>query len=95
MGHAKDIKPIATLPVSGLVSDFVEDDGLLYVATDAGVVEVIDLFTQKVVNQIHFKPMKTFMGDFVPVRVHSVDRFQGKTLLVTSGSSAYRNGLGT
>ena len=91
VGQAKDINPIATLPISGLVSDFVEDDGLLYVATDAGVVEVIDLFTQKVVSQIHLQPIKTFMRDFVPVRVHSVDRFKGKTLLVTSGTSAYRN----
>jgi len=89
--QTKDIKPIATLPVSGLVSDFVEDAGLLYVATDAGVVEIIDLFTQKRVSQIRFEPMKTMMGDKVPVRVHSVDRHRGKTLLVTSGSSAYRN----
>jgi len=71
MGHNKDIKPIATLPVSGLVGDFVEDDGLLYVGTDAGVVDIIDLFTQKTVSQIHFKPMKTMMGNEVPVRVHS------------------------
>ena len=91
MGHNKDIKPIATLPVSGLVGDFVEDDGLLYVGTDAGVVDIIDLFTQKTVSQIHFKPMKTMMGNEVPVRVHSIDRHQGKTLLVTSGVSGYRN----
>jgi len=91
MGHSKDIKPIATLPVSGLVGDFVEDDGLLYVGTDAGVVDIIDLFTQKVVSQIHFKPIKTMMGESVPVRVHSIDRHQGKTLLVTSTRSGYRN----
>jgi len=89
--HAKDIKPIATLQTSGLVSDFVEDTGLLYVATDAGVVDVIDLFSQKLVSQIHFKPIKTLMGDEVSVRVHSIDRYQGKTLMVTSGISGYRN----
>jgi len=89
--HAKDIQPIATLEVSGLVSDFVEDNRLLYVATDAGVVDIIDLFSQQIVSQIKFDPMQTVMGDEVPTRVHSIDRFEGKTLLVTSGITAYRN----
>ena len=91
MNHARDIKPIATLQTSGLVSDFVEDDRLLYVATDAGVVDIIDLFTQKIVSQIKFNPLQTVMGDEVATRIHSIDRFEGKTLLVTSGVSAYRN----
>jgi len=89
--HAKDIKPIATIEVSGLVSDFVEDDRLLYVATDAGVVDIIDLFSQEIVSQIRFDPLETMHGDKIPTRVHSIDRFEGKTLLVTSGISAYRN----
>jgi len=89
--YAKDITPIATLKVSGLVSDFVKDGDYLFVATDEGIVEIIDLFTQKVVNQIQLEPLKTTMGDLVPARIHSVDRYQGKTLLVSSGVSAYRN----
>jgi len=89
--NAKDITPVATIKASGLVSDFVEDNGYLYVATDAGSVDIIDLRTQKIVKQIIFEPLKTAMGDFVPTRVHSVDRSHGKTLLVTSGTSAYRN----
>jgi WD40 repeat protein len=35
--------------------------------------------------------MKISTGEYVPTRVHSVDRFQGRTLFVTSGISAYRN----
>ncbi|RLA70325.1 MAG: nitrate reductase [Epsilonproteobacteria bacterium] len=91
MNHAKDIQPITTLKVSGLVSDFVKDGDYLYVATDEGIVEIIDLFTQKVVNQIRLEPIKTTMGNLVPTRIHSIDRYQGKTLLVSSGASAYRN----
>jgi len=91
ISEAKDIKPIATLQASGLVSDFVEDSGYMYVATDAGVVDIIDLVSQKIVNQIKFKALKTAMGDTVPVRVHSIDRYQGKTLMVTSSISAWRN----
>ena len=89
--YAKNISPIVTIEASGLVSDFVEDAGFIYVATDAGVVDIIDLSSQKIVKQISFEPMKISTGEYIPIRVHSVDRFQGKTLLVTSGISAYRN----
>ena len=88
---AKNIKPIVTIETSGLVSDFVEDGGYLYVATDAGVVDIIDLSSQKIVKQINFEPMETSTGEYVPTRIHSIDRFQGKTLFVTSDISAYRN----
>jgi len=89
--YAKEITPIAIIETSGLVSDFVEDNGYLYIATDAGVVDIIDLSQQKIIDQIHFEPLKTAMGDLVPTRIHSIDRDKGKTLLVTSGISAYRN----
>ncbi len=89
--YAKNIKPIVTIETSGLVSDFVEDGGYLYVATDAGVVDIIDLSSQKIVKQINFEPMETSTGEYVPTRIHSIDRFQGKTLFVTSDISAYRN----
>ena len=88
---AKDITPITTIETSGLVSDFVEDSGYLYVATDTGVVDIIDLSQQKIIDQIHFEPLKTAIGDLIPTRIHSIDRNKGKTLLITSGISAYRN----
>lgn len=90
-GMAKDISPIATIKTSGMVSDFAEDAGLLYVATDAGIVDIIDLSTQKTVRQIHFAPLLTAKGDYVPARIHSIDRAKGKTLIVTSAQNAYRN----
>ena len=89
--YTKEIHPITTIEASGIVSDFIEDAGYLYVATDAGVVDIIDLSSQKIVKQINFEPMETSTGEFIPTRIHSVDRFQGKTLLVTSDISAYRN----
>ena len=89
--YAKNISPIVTMEASGLVSDFVEDAGYLYVATDAGVVDIIDLSTQKIIKQIHFEPMQISTGEYIPTRIHSVDRFQGKTLLVTSAINAYRD----
>lgn len=89
--QAKDIFPVAKIEASGLVSDFVEDKGMLYVATDAGSVDIIDLSTQKIVDKIMIEPLATAMGDFVPARIHSVDRFKGETLFVSSAENAYRN----
>ena len=89
--YAKEITPIATIQTSGIVSDFVEDKGYLYVATDAGIVDIIDLSRQEIVRQIKFAPLETAKGDTVPARVHCIDRLNGKTLVVTSAINAYRN----
>ena len=89
--YAKDIIPIITIQTSGLVSDFVEDQGYLYVATDAGIVDIIDLSRRKIIKQIKFAPLQTAQGDTVPARVDCIDRFNGKTLMVTSDINAYRN----
>ena len=89
--YARDITPIATLKTSGLVSDFVEDNGFLYVATDEGTVDVIDLVKQKIVRKIQLPDLLTIRDETIPARVHCVDRSHGKTLLVSSGMSAYRN----
>ena len=89
--QAKDITPITTIETSGIVSDFVEDNGYLYVATDAGIVDIIDLSRQEIVRQIKFAPLQTAKGDAVPARVHCIDRLDGKTLMVTSDINAYRN----
>ncbi len=89
--YARDITPIATVETSGLVSDFVEDNGYLYVATDEGVVDIIDLVKQKIVRKIHLPSLYTIKGETIPARVHSIDRSHGKTVLVSSGMSAYRN----
>ena len=89
--YTKDISPITTIETSGIVSDFVEDKGYLYVATDAGIVDIIDLSRQKIVKQIKFAPLQTAQGDTVPARVHCIDRLNGKTLMVTSAINAYRN----
>jgi len=88
--YTKDITPIAKIEVSGLVSDFVEDQGYLYVATDVGIVDIIDLSTQKIVRQIILPPLHSAQDDEIPARIHAIDRYKNKTLLVTSAPNAYR-----
>ena len=81
--EAKEIKAVAIFEVSGIVSDFVKDGDFLYVATDSGIVDIINLLSKKIENKIYLEDIHT--------RIHSIDRFQGKTLLVTSAKNAYRN----
>lgn len=91
LAGADTLSPIAKVKASGLVSDIVEDNGYLYVATDNGVVDIIDLTTQQIVRQIHFNPIERSGGIALPARIHSIDRFNGKTLMVTSASNNYRH----
>jgi WD40 repeat protein len=74
-----------------MVSDIAEEDGYLYVATDNGIVDIVDLTTQKIVRQIRFDPIGRSGGVLTPARIHAIDRFRGKTLMVTSAADAYRH----
>ena len=43
IAYSRDTPPLYTLTASGLVSDFVVDEGKLYVATDEGSIDTFDL----------------------------------------------------
>ena len=91
LAAAKDITPSLTFKAIGLVSDFVIDNNRLYVATDVGTVDIFDLHTQEIIQQIILPPVTTAMDDLVPARVLSVDRYNNKTLIVSIGKDAFRN----
>ena len=88
---SKEITPAFTFQAKGLVSDFVIDEDKLYVAHDEGAVEIFNIVTQKKVGEIAIMPRKTVMGDWVNAKILSVDRLNGKTLIVSSGEMGYRN----
>ncbi len=87
---ARDIKPAFVMHTSGFVSDFVIDKDKLYAATDEGSVDIFSLRTQSLINQILFKPIRTEQGESIPTKVLSVDRYEGKTLIVTTAVGNYR-----
>ncbi len=90
--EAKDISPTFRLHTSSVVTDFVIDGTKLYAATDMGVVDIFDLNTKKIIDQILLEPIVTGRNVLAPSRIHSVDRFNGKTLIVSnSNKSAFRN----
>jgi len=88
---AKDIAPALRLEASGFVSDFVVDGNRLYAATDEGSVDIFDLGSGRVVERIILEPVQLSSGDSVPARIYSVDRKEGKTLMVSRGKNGYRN----
>jgi len=87
----KDIKPAFTLKTQGLVNDFVLDGIYLYVGTDDGLVEIFNIQTRKKVDEIFITAEKSAMGDWVNPKILSVDRNNGKTLIVSSSIDGYRN----
>ncbi|MEA2110592.1 MAG: WD40 repeat domain-containing protein [Campylobacterota bacterium] len=89
--QAKDITPTFRMHASGVVTDFVIDGTRLYAGTDMGRVDIFDLNSKKIVSQITLEPILTGRGELVPPRVQSVDRFNGKTLIVSAGTKAFRN----
>ena len=88
---SKDIKPAFTLQSKGLVNDFVLDGVYLYVGNSEGSVEVFDIQQRKKVDEIFIEPLRTAKVGWVNVKILSVDRLNGKTLIVSSAKEGYRN----
>ena len=89
--YAQNISPTLTFKSVGFVSDFVVDKDKLYVANDEGTIDIFDIQTQKIVKQIVLEPVTTAMGNLIAPKILSVDRFNGKTLIVSIGKNAFRN----
>lgn len=89
--HAKDIKPSFVLKSSGLVNDFVIDGSKLYVANDEGSVEIFDLNRQKLIGEIFIRPTLDNLNKPVTSKILSVDRLNGKTLIVSTSTNGYRD----
>lgn len=75
----------------GHVNDFVVVQNKIYIANDAGTVDVFDLNTQKVINHIVLDPITSRLGELVSPNILSVDYLNGKVLIVSMGTDAYRN----
>jgi len=89
--YSKDIKPTFVINSKGFVNDFVIDKDKLYVANDEGSVEVFSLHTQKLINEIFIDPIYTRKQTWQNSRILSVDRQNGKTLILSNDKGPYRN----
>ena len=88
---SKEIKPAFILKSKGLVNDFVLDGLELYVANNEGSVEIFNIEKEEKVGEIFIDPLLTTKDVWTNVKILSVDRYKGKTLIVSTAKDGYRN----
>ena len=86
----KPVNPVSHYSASGAVVDMIVDNGLIYCATDASGVDIIDLKSKKIIKQIKVDEIKDFMGDLVDTKVYSVDFMDGKILILSQAEQGFR-----
>ena len=84
------IMPTSDFKADGAVTDIVYNDAKLYAATSAGVVNIFDIKSKKIVQSISVKKIKDFMGDEINAKIYSVDILGTKILLLSQGLKGYR-----
>jgi len=88
---AKDISPTFKLRSMGIVSDFVVVNDSIYISNDKGSIDIFDLKTQKLKEQIFLNLVESDMDELLPAKILSIDYLNGKLLIVSIGKKAYRN----
>ena len=84
------LEPTKTYKADGTVVDMKIDNNLLYVATDAGSVDIFDIKTTKKVKKIEVEKIKDFVGDEVDSKVYSVDVLDKSILVLSQTSGGFR-----
>jgi len=86
------VKPTGEIKTKGIVKDMVLKDDMLVIGTDSGLLQVYDTKGKKFVKEIQLEKIKDFMGDEIPARVFSVDKYKQKYVLLSdSGKGGYTN----
>jgi WD40 repeat protein len=84
--------PTQEIQTNGTVKDMVLREDVLLIGTDNGILQVYDYQTKTFVETIALEKVKDFMGDEVPARVFSVDKMDGRYVLLSdSGTGGYAN----
>lgn len=82
-------RPTKTLISSGYVIDLLYKDSKLYAATDAGVLDIYDYKTKKIIKQIKVPMVKDFMGDDINSKIFSVDESNGDIMLLSKSKGGF------
>ncbi len=84
--------PVQEIHIDGAAKDMVVRGDHLIIGTDNGKLQVYDYVKKKFVKEISIPSIKDFMGDTISARVASVDRIDGRYLLLSdSGIGGYAN----
>jgi len=89
--HSKEISPVFKYKSVGFVNDFIVVKDKLYVANDAGVIDIFNLKTRKIQQQIPLELVISNTGELRSANILSIDYLDGKILAVSIGKNAYRN----
>ena len=88
---AINLKPTITYNGSGSITDIIQNNDLLYGATDQGVIDIFNLKTNKLQSQIKLPKIKDFMDDDINAKVFSIDLYKDNMLIVSQGKDGFRN----
>jgi hypothetical protein len=83
-------KPVASYEASGGVIDMLHANGKLYAATNASSVDIFDIKSKEMIQQIKVGKIKDFMGDEINSKVYSVDVIDDKILILSLGNKGFR-----
>jgi len=82
-------QPIAHFKSSGAVIDLLYENGIIYSATDASVVDIFDFKSRKLIKKIIVPKIKDFVGDEVDSKVFSVDVLDNKILILSQSQKGF------
>ncbi len=85
------LDPVSRITASGNVIDFVFEKNILYVATDQGTVDIFDVNSGKMIDQLILPRIEDFMGEKIPPKIFSIDKMDDKLLLVIQGERGFRD----
>ncbi len=84
--------PAQEIIVDGMAKDMVHRDHTLVIGTDSGKVQIYDYEKKVFISTISLPDVKDFVGDMMPARIFSVDKIEGRYLLLSdSGKGGYSN----
>lgn len=87
---AVELKPEKQLKVSGGVLDIAYYNGKLFISTEKGTVEIVNLKTWKVEKKVEFPKFQDFMGTYQFPKVFSVDTKDDKIAAVCEATGGNR-----
>ena len=82
-------KPSYTFKASGYVIDLVYKYDKIYASTNAGIVDIFNYKTKKLIKQIKVPDVLDFMGDSIPSKIFSVDDIDGQIMLLSKSKNGF------
>ena len=87
---SQNLKPTQTFIASGGVTDLILKNKLLYISTDASLVDIFDASSYELIKNIRIPQIKDFVGDQINSKIYSIDVIKDKVLIVSQGEKGFR-----